>query len=316
MTLLPAVDSSFTPLSSLLCSPASPSDVSVLPLPSCYAVKDDEESYGEGPAVELILSQPVPQVHKFGRSSLDCVMHHGLLSVPAGDEPLLRRRSDPGVRQYSLASAICALNASLANIINATSYSTVTNNSSSISRFIEEAAFQALRSSSSSGASHLEGGDVSAEALDSPPEEEDSISAPLGESSDSSASAEATTRSLDSLSAECGDSDSQSVSEAPPPSAGHALLVNGDVLQMLRMRNSQLSVKPIGDTGGCLTACCCLRGLLSGRNGVVDAMEACFIAARSVARRLPYSGASDKSEPKEDEKRPVYSIHSVNNIQK
>ena len=43
------------------------------------------------------------------------------------------------------------------------------------------------------------------------------------------------------------------MSEAPPPSAGHALLVNGDVLQMLRMRNSQLSVKPIGDTGGCLS---------------------------------------------------------------
>ncbi|XP_043240223.1 gamma-aminobutyric acid type B receptor subunit 2-like isoform X2 [Amphibalanus amphitrite] len=222
--------------------------------PSCYAVKDGEESLAEEPAVELLLGQSAPAVHKFGRSSLDCVMHHGLLSVPASDEPLLRRRSDPGVRQYSLASAINALNASLANIINATSYSTVTNNSSSISRFIEEAAFQALHSSSSDP-SHLEGGDVGDGAdLDSPPPDDDSDSARLGESSGpsepSGSSAEATTRSLDSLSAECGDSDLQSVSESAPPPPGHALLVNGDVLQMLRMRNSQLSVKPVAESDG------------------------------------------------------------------
>ncbi|XP_037074504.1 gamma-aminobutyric acid type B receptor subunit 2-like, partial [Pollicipes pollicipes] len=198
--------------------------------PSIYTVKNEEESYGEDHAVELILNQSHVPVRKFGRSSLDCVVHHGLLSVPATDEPLLRRRSDPGVRQYSLASAICALNASLANIINATSYSTVTNNSSSISKFIEDAAFQALRSSSS-GASHLEGGDV--RGGEEPPI--------------SSGQSESTTRSLDSLSAECGDSDSQSVSEAAP--AGHALLVNGHVLEMLRVRRSQLSVKPVREAG-------------------------------------------------------------------
>lgn len=250
-----------------------------------------EESFLEDNGVELIFHQSPSPVHKFGRSSLDCAMHHGLLSVPERDDGLVRRRSDPGVRQYSLAGAICALNASLANIINATSFSTVTNNSSSISRLIEDAAsFKALRSSSSSSSTrHREGGDILRSSSSRHCSSNSGAGRPLRSSSSDTdddrrrgrcgfspgggvvgstvdSSGESTTRSLDSLSAECGDSESLSVSEAAPAESApvHALLVNGDVLQTIRLRGSQLTVKPVRQSGESLLSVCrldCVAGI-------------------------------------------------------